>query len=120
MIKRTVKKRSYQMKLFSIFVSLMALLLSVGPVHADCGKSHGKENPHQMGRISNTDFADIDADKDGSVSFDEFKAVFPKTSQAGFNMLDKDGDARLNETEWEAFKDAHKGMGQYKQAPETT
>ncbi len=106
------------MKFFSIFVSLLALF--VGSVHADCGKSHGKENPHQMGRFSNTEFSDMDADKDQNVSFDEFKAVFPKTSQAGFDMLDKDGDGQLNETEWEAFKDAHKGMGQYKKAPETT
>lgn len=108
------------MKFFSVFVSLMFLLLNVGSVHADCGKSHGEKNPHKMGRISSTDFADIDADQSGDLSVDEFKAVFPKTSQAGFNMLDKDGNNQLDEAEWKAFKDAHKGMGQYKKAPETT
>ncbi len=57
--------------------------------------------------------ADMDKDGNGSVSFEEFKAVFPNTKQAGFDMLDRDGDGQLSSAEWEAFKDAHKGMGNY-------
>ncbi len=63
---------------------------------------------------------DMDKDGNGSVSFEEFKAVFPNTQQAGFDMLDRDGDGQLSAAEWEAFKDAHKGMGSYKQTPEKT
>jgi|GEM_PF-7007067 len=108
------------MKFFSVCLSLLALLMGAGLVHADCGKSHAKSNPHNMGKIASTGFQDMDTDKSGNVSFEEFKAVFPKTSQAGFNILDKDVDNQLNEAEWNAFKDAHKGMGNYKHSPETT
>jgi len=102
------------MKVFGICLSLLVILLGAGSIHADCGKSHENANPHKMNRISSTSFQDMDADKSGGVSFDEFKAIFPRTSQNGFKMLDKNIDNQLNETEWKAFKDAHKGMGMSK------
>jgi hypothetical protein len=105
------------MKFFSIYFILLALILGYSPSQADCGKGH---TPHRMNRIANISFPDMDRDKSGGVSFDEFKAVFPNTRQEGFNMLDKDVDNQLNEAEWDAFKKAHKGMGNYKQSPETT
>lgn len=108
------------MKSFTVCLSMLVLLLCAGPVQSDCGKSHKKSNPHGMGKISATSFQDMDTDKSGGVSFKEFKAMFSKTSQEGFNMLDKDANTQLSETEWKAFKDAHKGMGNYKQSPETT
>lgn len=106
------------MKFFSIVVSLLVLISFSGPVLADCNPSHGKETPHKMGRISNTQFADLDADKSSGISFEEFKAVFPTISQTGFKMLDKDNDTQLDEMEWKAFQDVHKGR--YNQAPENT
>jgi hypothetical protein len=108
------------MKVFNGILVTAVFLLGTTLAYADCGKGHGESNPHKMGRITATAFEDLDTDKSGTVSFEEFKAVFPRTQEAGFKMLDKDGDGQLNEAEWEAFKDAHKGMGNYKSAPETT
>ncbi len=104
----------------ALFVVTVVFLLGTSLAYADCGKAHDDSNPHKTGRISTTNFEDLDKDKSGGVSFEEFKAVFPRTQQAGFNMLDKDGDGQLNKVEWEAFKDAHKGMGNYNKVPETT
>ena len=104
----------------ALYVSLIVLALGVSVAHADCGSAHGKKDPHNMGRISNTHFKDMDTDNSGTLSMDEFKAVFPRTSDAGFKMLDKDGNNSLSPDEWQAFKDAHKSMGGYTHAPETT
>ncbi len=108
------------MNVFNVTLVTAVFFLGTSLTYADCGKAHGDSNPHKMGKISATNFEDLDTDKNGSVSFEEFKAVFPRTQEAGFKMLDKDGDGQLNEAEWAAFKDAHKGMGNYKTAPETT
>ncbi|MCG8635240.1 MAG: hypothetical protein MI863_15515 [Desulfobacterales bacterium] len=108
------------MRVFNVILVTAAFFLGAAPVYADCGKAHGEYNPHKMGRISAINFEDLDTGNDGAVSFEEFKAVFPRTREAGFKMLDKDGDGQLNKAEWDAFKDAHKGMGNYKTAPETT
>lgn len=94
-------------------LTLTWICLLASTAHADCGTAHGKKDPHHMGRIASTQFQDLDTDKNGGISFKEFKTAFPKTSENGFKMLDKDGNNSLNESEWQAFKDAHKGMGSY-------
>lgn len=92
-----------------------ALVLASTAAYADCGKAHEKSDPHNMGRISTISFEDLDQDKSGGISFEEFQAVFPRTTEKGFAMLDSDGDNKLSKEEWQAFKDAHKGgMGHYK------
>ena len=73
-----------------------------------------------MGRIAKTMFKDMDVDSSGGVSFDEFKAVFPRTTPEGFSRLDTDGNGRLNPGEWDAFKDAHKNMGSDYSSPQAT
>ncbi|MDD9303204.1 MAG: hypothetical protein HUK40_13025 [Desulfobacter sp.] len=108
------------MKRLSVYFSLAILVFGFGLAHAECKKGHTDQNPHKMGRIQNTSFEDMDLDKSQGVSFEEFKALFPQTSQRGFNTLDTDKDGQLNKAEWKVFKDAHKGMGNDKKAPETT
>lgn len=110
---------------FAMAAGIFSTLLIIGTVYAetayaDCGTSHAASDPHKMGRIATISFQDMDADKNGGVNFQEFKATFPRTRQPGFDMLDKDKDGQLNMVEWEAFKDAHKGMGSYKDKPKTT
>jgi hypothetical protein len=90
------------------------LLLATGPAFAGSGgygSGDGQANPHKMGKIVSTSFEDIDSDKSGAISFEEFKAVFPRISEQGFSRLDTSGDGALSKEEWQAFKDAHKGMG---------
>ena len=96
-------------------------LVWAGPVaYAECSSAYGKKDPHNMGRISKTSFQDMDMDESGGVSFKEFKSVFPRTTREGFARLDNDGNGQLNSGEWDAFKDAHKGMGGYHSKPQTT
>lgn len=114
------------MKPIRIPVAAAVLLLFSGlspagtHAYADCGSDHGKKGHHGMGRISATTFEQMDADQNGAVSFEEFKAVFPRTTPEGFARLDNDGNGGLNPGEWRAFRDAHQGMGKYHTTPETT
>ncbi|MCG8615862.1 MAG: hypothetical protein MI802_06565 [Desulfobacterales bacterium] len=113
-------------KVIKIAILTLAFFLVTGLswagaiAYADCGSSHAKKDPHNMGRITGTDFQDMDADQSGGVSFEEFKVVFPRVTREGFARLDNDGSGQLNPGEWDAFKDAHKGMGSYHKKPETT
>lgn len=59
----------------------------------------------------NRHFDDMDTDGNDTLSFDEFKAVFPSTEQKGFNTLDTDKNGALDHDEWHQFKEMHKGMG---------
>lgn len=105
------------MKPLVVFIFLTMCIAGSSLAYA---QGYGKANPHKTSKISSMNLADMDKDGNGSVNFEEFKAVFPNTQQAGFNMLDSDEDGQLNKAEWKTFKDAHKGMGSYKQPPKTT
>lgn len=56
-------------------------------------------------------FSEMDTDGDGSLSYTEFKQVFPSTEQKGFDTLDSDKNGSLSQEEWEQFKAMHQGMG---------
>ena len=104
----------------AVFTLFTGLSWAGAIAYADCGSPHAQKDPHSMGRITGTDFQDMDMDDSGEVSYEEFKAVFPRITQEGFTRLDNDGNGQLNSGEWDAFKDAHKGMGSYHTKPETT
>lgn len=110
------------MKVTGVFLIVSMIFLSLGASLsvADCGSGHGKKNPHSMGKISSATFDQMDKDGSGGITYDEFKALFPNTKEAGFATLDNDGDKILSPKEWQAFKDAHKGMGKYKTYHEKT
>jgi hypothetical protein len=97
--------------LFS-YLCLSLIFLAGTQALAYDSKTYTEKNHHaKSSSISEIQLSDMDGDKNGSVSFDEFKAAFPSIQQNVFNILDKDKDRQLNETEWQAFKDMHKGMG---------
>jgi hypothetical protein len=110
------------MKITRVFLTVFMILFSLGAglAAADCGSGHGKKNPHHMGKISSATFDQMDKDGSGGITYDEFKALFPNTKEVGFAALDRDGDKTLSQQEWQAFKDAHKGMGKYKTYHEKT
>ena len=110
------------MKVFNVFLTVFLIFfyLGIGLVAADCGTGHGKANPHKMGKISSATFDAIDKDGSGGITYDEFKRLFPNTKETGFATLDRDGNSLLDPEEWQAFKDAHKGMGKYKTYHEKT
>lgn len=96
----------------SIFLYLcLTLFLFSGTQVLATDKSQKNDYHKKSGMISSLEFSDMDGDKNGSVSFDEFKTAFPSTQKNVFDILDKDKDSQLNEIEWQNFKEMHKGMG---------
>jgi len=55
----------------------------------------------------NAHFGDIDADDDGWLNWEEFKAYFPKATPSIFEALDLSKDKQVDHDEWHAFKEAH-------------
>ena len=52
-------------------------------------------------------FAAADADGNGSLSPEEFKAAFPGMRDAAFAVIDKNGDKLIDREEWDAFAKNH-------------
>ena len=56
-------------------------------------------------------FDQMDTNKDGKVSREEFKALFPNMRDEAFVAIDQDGDGFISIDEWNAFmKDHSSGM----------
>ena len=53
------------------------------------------------------DMTDKDTNGDGVITFDEFSAPQMEMMQAGFNMIDADGDGKISEEEWNTFLKVH-------------
>ena len=78
---------------------------------APCNKKAYHDNCRK-GMFSNS-FSDMDTNGDNGLSFEEFKTAFPAVEQSGFDQLDNDKSGALSLEEWEAFKNMHKGMGSH-------
>ncbi len=56
-------------------------------------------------------YAKMDADKDGKVSAEEFKALYPTMKDNVFGIIDSDADKSISLKEWKDFQSMHtKGM----------
>ena len=75
--------------------------------------SQGEDNKSGGHAVFGKDFTDMDSDGDDSLSFKEFKNIFPSTEQKAFDRLDNDKNGALSRQEWDQFKEMHKGMGKY-------
>ena len=49
----------------------------------------------------------MDTNKDGKVSYEEFKAYFPNMREEAFAVIDKNGDKVINRAEWDEFVSNH-------------
>ena len=49
----------------------------------------------------------MDSNKDGKVSYEEFKAYFPNMREEAFAVIDKNGDKAINRAEWDEFVSNH-------------
>lgn len=91
---------------------LMASTVTAAPVYAaSCNQGEDKGTGGYS--VFGKDFTDMDIDGDDSLSFKEFKKVFPSTEQKAFDRLDNDNNGVLSREEWGQFKEMHKGMGKY-------
>ncbi len=55
----------------------------------------------------NAHFGNMDPNKDGKVSWPEFKAYFPKADEKVFASIDLNKDGTIDHDEWHKFKEAH-------------
>jgi Ca2+-binding EF-hand superfamily protein len=55
----------------------------------------------------NAHFGDMDPDRDGKVTYQEFKTYFPKTDEKAFAAIDLNKDGALDHDEWHMFKAAN-------------
>lgn len=107
----------YMMKNYRYFLTLAAMFmitasLAAGHAYAySCDKGNGKSSGGH-GPFSKH-FSDMDTNGDDTMSFEEFKTVFPSTEQKGFKQLDGDQDGTLSHDEWNQFKKMHNGMGMH-------
>ena len=49
----------------------------------------------------------MDTNKDGKVSYEEFKAYFPNMREEAFAVIDKNGDKAIDRAEWDEFVSNH-------------
>lgn len=88
----------FEMKKTILMTSLMALFtLGAASVYADHheGGQHESEGKYEM---------NADANADGKVSYDEFKAAREKHMQEHFNRRDTNKDGFIDQTERDAAK----------------
>jgi len=55
----------------------------------------------------NAHFGNMDPDKDGKVTWQEFKAHFPKADEKVFVAIDLNKDGGIDHDEWHDFKEAY-------------
>lgn len=73
------------------YIALLAFLLAVAvPAWAD------------------EKFNAMDVDKDGKVSWEEFKKTYPGMTRAAFDMIDVAQDGYISLEEWDIFSKSHK------------
>lgn len=64
-------------------------------------------------------FDQMDADKDGKVTWAEFSAYYPNMREAAFAMIDVSADGFIDRDEWIGFSAGHAGGGMGKSMPVT-
>jgi hypothetical protein len=90
----------------STWIGLMLILLATIAIGCS-GQSHhhGQKMPDPEGY--NAHFGDMDANSDGNVDWDEFKAYFPQAEPKVYAALDLNKDGFVDHDEWHEFKQAH-------------
>jgi hypothetical protein len=71
------------------------------------GKTTYHKAPMPDPKSFNAHFGDMDSNGDDLVSWDEFKAYFPKAEPSVFESIDLNADNALDHDEWHKFKAAH-------------
>jgi len=59
--------------------------------------------------LGGLEFATVDADGDGFITFAEIRAVAPRASREQFDDFDVDGDDQLDREEYDSWLDAFVG-----------
>ena len=86
-----------------ILAILLGLALFIGAVQNVHAGHHGCS-------MFSADISDMDADNDGTVSFEEYTAFHTEQLRWSFNALDIDNDGFISSDEWDTFLKMH-GIG---------
>lgn len=81
-----------------VLTAVFGLALAPGQAHA---------RPEQAAHAAAARFEAMDANKDGTVSREEFFAAQPQMKDAAFDAIDADKDGRITLQEWEGFSVGH-------------
>ncbi|MDD4700650.1 MAG: calcium-binding protein [Desulfovibrio sp.] len=101
---RTLRLPDFSVLLKISLLPLLALVLMASSSFAMPGMGSGSDG-------SVDKFGQMDTDKNGKVSREEFKALFPNMREEAFVAIDKDGDNFISVEEWNGFmKDHSSGM----------
>lgn len=82
--------------------------LAGGALAAVFAVTQGLAMPGQKGGMSAADrFDQMDADRDGKVVVEEFRASFPNMNEKAFDVIDINGDKVIDRGEWLEFSAGH-------------
>ncbi len=90
-------------KQIGVAVAIAVLGLALGCAPSSRYHDTDMPDPKQF----NAHFGDMDTKDDGLVSWEEFKAYFPKAGPPVFAAIDLNKDGGLDHDEWHKFKEAH-------------
>lgn len=89
-------------------LTVWMLVVSIVALAASCsfkGKYHDTPLPDPKNYSAH--FGKMDSGKDGLVSWEEFKAYFPRGEPQVFSAIDINKDGYIDPDEWHKFKEAH-------------
>ncbi|MFO7707383.1 MAG: hypothetical protein R6V84_04355 [Desulfobacterales bacterium] len=88
-----------------IYLALAAAVLITALGCASKGRHHDADMPDP--KQFNAHFGDMDLNGSDLVSWEEFKAYFPKAEPKVFKAIDLNTDGEIDHDEWHKFKEAH-------------
>ena len=90
------------MKPFHIFILLAAIVVisSSMAIAEHHYKGHG-------GTMPSWNMEEMDVNKDGALSFEEYSQIQLKQLRAGFDMIDANKDGAISEDEWKTLLKVH-------------
>ena len=90
-----------------IFTAAVALFLVTGTMAFAGHHYHG----HGCATMPSWNMNEMDADKDGGLSFEEYMESYRSQLRGGFDVIDADRDGVISGEEWASFLKVH-GMDQ--------
>ena len=85
-----------------LFIVLASIIAAAGMF----GISMAGHNYHGYG-MGMSNMSDLDADQNGTITFDEFSASQMDRLKSAFKMLDTNNDDVIDKDEWNAFLKVH-------------
>ena len=86
-------------------IGIFVLILAAAAMAASPQKQAAYNIPDA--KSYNTHFGNMDPNKDGMVTWQEFKAHFPNANEKVFAAIDLNKDGAIDHDEWHQFKEAY-------------